>query len=296
MQRPFRFGVVSGGFSSRAGWIALARKAEALGYSSLLMPDRPSMGGLAPLTALGVAAQATTTLRVGSYVFCNDYRHPALLAREAATLDILSDGRCELGLGAGVSSGDYRQFGMPFDDAGTRVGRFEEALQIIKQAFTQEMVNLSGKYYTISEMKGLPRPVQKPHPPIMMGSGGKRMLSIAGRLADIVGPTHKYTAQGSIDPADEPIEQKIAWIRDAAGPRFEQIELCQTTYHIVLTDSAINSAAPAGGPPIPRTPMSTEQAVEQLEEQRRRYGFSYIQIFDGQMENFSPVVARLAGK
>ena len=296
MQRPFRFGVVSGGFSSRAEWIALACKAEGLGYSTLLMADRPSMGGLAPLTALAVAAQATTTLRIGSYVFCNDYRHPALLAREAATLDILSDGRCELGLGAGVSSGDYRQLGMPFDDAGTRVGRLEEALLIIKLAFTQEMVNFSGKYYTISEMKGLPRPVQKPYPPLMIGSGGKRMLSIAGRLVDAVGPTHKYIASGIVDPADEPIEQKIAWVKDAAGPRFDQIELCQAAYHIVITDSTAKSGAPGGGPPIQRTPMSTEQAVEQLEEQRQRYGFSYIQLFDGQMENFAPVVARLAGK
>ncbi len=295
LQRPFRFGVVSGGFSSRAGWIGLARKAEELGYSSLLMADRPSMGGLAPITALAVAAQATTTLRIGSYVFCNDYRHPALLAREAATLDILSDGRCELGLGAGVSSGDYKQLGMTFDDAGTRVGRLEEALQIIKMAFTQEMVNFSGRYYTISEMKGLPRPVQQPHPPLIMGSGGKRMLSIAGRLADVIGPTHRYTAQGGIDPTDEPLEQKIAWIQDAAGARFEQIELCGIAYHIVITDSATQSGAP-GGPPIPRTPMSTAQAIEQLEGQRQRYGFSYIQVFDGQMENFAPVVAQLAGK
>jgi probable F420-dependent oxidoreductase len=293
MQRPFRFGVVSGGTESRADWVALARRAEALGYSSLLMPDRPSLGSFAPFTAMAIAAQATTTLRVGSHVFCNDYRHPALLARETATLDILSDGRCELGLGAGVSAEDYRQLGLPFDDAGTRVGRLEEALQIIKQAFTQEMVNFSGKYYTVTEMKGSPRPVQKPHPPIIIGSGGRRMLSIAGRLADCIAPTPKFTAQGP-DPNDVPLEEKVAWVRKAAGARFEQLELCQTVFYIAITGGAEINRLP--GAPMPQRPMSIDQAVEHLEGLRQRYGFSYIQIFQGQVENFAPVVARLAGK
>src|SRR6266516_1377314 len=139
MHKPFRFGVVVSHAPSHTAWITTARRVEELGYASLLMPDRPSIGGLAPLTALAVAAEATTTLRVGSYVFCNDYRHPVLLAREAATLDLLSEGRFELGLGAGVGPTEFQQLGLPFPSS--RVGHLAEALQLIKQLFTEEMVN-----------------------------------------------------------------------------------------------------------------------------------------------------------
>ena len=144
MYRPFRFGVVVANAPSGTAFVALARRAEELGYTTLLMPDRV-ITGLAPLTALAVAAEATTSLRVGSYVFCNDYRHPALLAKEVATLDFLSDGRFELGLGAGVGPFDYQQLGLPFDEGNERVDRFEEALSVIKKLFTGESVNFSGK-------------------------------------------------------------------------------------------------------------------------------------------------------
>jgi len=294
MHRAFRFGVVTGGTPASSTWITLARRAEELGYATLLMPDR-TLTDLAPLTALAVAAQATTTLRVGSYVFCNDFRHPALLAKEVATLDLLSEGRFELGLGAGVGPDNYRQLGLPFESAGTRVSRLEEALLIIKRLFTEESVNFSGKYYTITEMKGVPKPVQKPHPPIFIGSAGKRLLSIAAREADIIAPTSRWSPQGT-DPTDAPLEQKVEWIREAAGERFARMELSQSTYYIMITDSHADIVSQAGGPPIPKTPMSIEQTVEHLLEQRERYGFSYIQVYEGQMENFAPVVARLAGK
>src|SRR6266567_529357 len=152
MYRPFRFGVVIANALSRTAFVTLARRAEELGYTTLLMPDR-TITGLAPLTALAIAAEATTSLRVGSYVFCNDYRHPALLAKEVATLDFLSGGRFELGLGAGVGPFDYQQVGLPFEDAGTRVGRLEEALSIIKRFFTEERVNFTGRHYKITEMR-----------------------------------------------------------------------------------------------------------------------------------------------
>src|SRR5882757_6903570 len=146
-KKAFRFGVVTGGHTSRSAWIALAQRVEALGYSSLLVPDVLGTP-IATITALAVAATATTKLRIGSYVFVNDYRHPALLAREIATLDHLSDGRVELGLGAGNWPLDYQQIGIPFDKAGVRVSRFAEGLSIIKQFFTSETVNFSGEYYT----------------------------------------------------------------------------------------------------------------------------------------------------
>ena len=295
MHRPFRFGVVTAYAQSHTAWITTARRVEELGYATLLMPDRLSIGSLAPLTALAVAAQATTSLRIGSYVFCNEYRHPVLLAREAATLDLLSGGRFELGLGAGVGPSEFQQMGLPFANAGTRVGRLEEALQIMKQLFTEETVSFTGKYYTITEMKGNIRPVQQPHLPLLVAGAGERMLKLAAREANIIAIGSKITAQG-VDPTDPTMEQKIAWIKEAAGERFADLELSQTIYDMMITDSGTDLSTQAGGPPIPKRPMSTEQAVAHLLEQRDRYGFSYLQVYEGQMENFAPVVARLAGK
>src|SRR6266704_753527 len=154
MARPFRFGVVEAHAPSRTAWVTIARRVEELGYATLLIPDRTNAGSLAPTPALAVAASATTSLRVGSYVLCYGYRHPVLLAREAATLDLLTDGRFELGLGAGVSSTEFEQMGIPFAGAGVRVGQLKETIQVMKQLFTEDLVNFSGKYYTITGMKG----------------------------------------------------------------------------------------------------------------------------------------------
>ena len=295
MQRPFRFGVVAAYAPSHTAWISTARRAEELGYATLLMPDRANIGSLAPLTALAVAAEATTVLRVGSYVLCNEYRHPVLLAREAATLDLLSEGRFELGLGAGVGAAEFQQLGIPFANAGTRVGRLEETLQLIKHLFTEESVNFSGKYYTITEMKGYPRPVQKPRLPLLVAGAGERMLKVAAREADIIAIGSKITERGA-DPTDATLEQKIAWIKEAAGERFADLELSQTIYDMMITDSGTALSSQAGGPPIPKRPLSTEQAIAHLVEQRDHYGLSYLQVYEGQMENFAPVVARLTGK
>lgn len=282
MKKAFRFGVVTGGHPSGSAWIALAQRVEELGYSSLLLPDVLGTP-LATITALAVAATATTKLRVGSYVCVNDYRHPALLAREIATLDQLSDGRVELGLGAGNWSHEYQQLGIPFDQAGTRVSRFAEGLSIIKAFFTAEIVNFSGTYYTIAELRSLPRPRQQPHPPILIGSSGRRMLTLAAREADIILPT-------------PPSEEKISWIREAAGERFEDLELGQAAFGIEVTDSPKATAPPFQGMPIEAQPMTTEQAVEYLLGQRERLGISYIQIQERQLENFAPVAARLHSK
>ena len=295
MYRPFRFSVVITNASSRTAFVTLARKAEELGYATLLMPDR-TITGLAPLTALAIAAEATTSLRVGSYVFCNDYRHPALLAKEVATLDFLSGGRFELGLGAGAGPFDYQQLGLPFDKGDERVDRFEEALSVIKKLFTEESVNFSGRHYTIKEMQGLPRPIQKPHPPFVIGGAGKRMLSLAAREVDSISIIFKLPIQG-IDADNENLEQKLAWVREAAGTRSSRLELSQLAYVLAISEGRTDRGFEEDGPPIPRVMMSTGQAVEHLLEQRERYGFSYIPVYGGkQMENFAPIVARLAGK
>lgn len=295
MYRPFRFGVVVANAPSGTAFVSLARRAEELGYATLLMPDRV-ITGLAPLTALAVAAEATTSLRVGSYVFCNDYRHPALLAKEGATLDFLSGGRFELGLGAGVGPFGYQQLGLPFEKGDERVDRFEEALSVIKKLFTEESVHFSGKHYTITGMKGLPRPIQKPHPPIAIGATGKRMLSLAAREANSISVMYRLPAHG-IDASNEALEQQLMWVREAAGERFESLELGQLSYVLAINDNRIDGDVEGDGPPLPRILMSAGQAMEHLLEQRERYGFSYIPVYGGaQMENFAPVVARLAGK
>ncbi|MHB8600596.1 MAG: TIGR03621 family F420-dependent LLM class oxidoreductase [Ktedonobacteraceae bacterium] len=295
MHHPFRFGVTAASATSHAAWVATARRTEELGYSTLLIPDRTTVGSLAPMPALAVAAEATTMLRIGSFVFCNEYRHPVMLAREAATLDLLSGGRFELGLGAGVSADESQRMGMPFANAGTRVGHLEETLQLMKLLFTEETVNFSRQYYTITELKGNIRPVQQPHPPLLIAGAGERMLKLAAREANIIAIGSKITMQRK-DPTDASLEQKLAWIKDAAGQREAGLELSQTIYDLEITDSRTGLPAQTGGWFVPKRPLSTEEAVAHLVDQRERYGFSYLQVSQGQMENFAPVVARLTGK
>jgi alkanesulfonate monooxygenase SsuD/methylene tetrahydromethanopterin reductase-like flavin-dependent oxidoreductase (luciferase family) len=157
-----------------------------------------------------------------------------LLAKGVATLDVLSDGRFELGLGAGIGPWDYQQLGMPFEDARTRVSRLQESLAILKGLFTQESVTFSGKYYTISGMKGLPRPIQQPHPPIVMGCAGKRMLSLAAREANGISLMFRVSPQDVAGP-NALLEQQLAWVREAAGERFAHLELSQLAYTITIT-------------------------------------------------------------
>lgn len=290
MHRPFRFSIIGTRLDAN-DWVILARRAEALGYSTLLAADRPPLGGLAPLTSLTYAAATTTSLRVGTSVLVNDYRHPVLLAHEAATLDVFSQGRLQLGLGVGNWPGDYEKMGIPFESAGSRLNCLEEALAIIKAMFTGEMVNFSGKHYTTREAKGL-KSFQQPHPPIFMGGAGKRMLQLAAREADIVNIAPRMTAQG-VDPTDateEAIAQKVVWVREAAGERFAHLELCMLAFHLTIDDDQTRGQEhPAGA-------MSVDQVVNHLLEQRERYGFSSLLLLDGQMESFAPVVARLNGK
>ncbi|MFL5652824.1 MAG: TIGR03621 family F420-dependent LLM class oxidoreductase [Ktedonobacteraceae bacterium] len=280
--KAFRFGVVGANAPSRSAWIALAQRIEELGYSSLFVPDALGYPN-SSLSALAVAATATTKLRVGSFMFVNDYRHPALLAKEIATLDRLSDGRVELGLGAGNNPFDFQQLGIPFDQAGVRVSRFVEGFSLIKQFFSGETVNFSGKYYTTTELHPVPTPVQQPHPPILIGSQGRRTLTLAAREANII----------VLMP---PIEEKLAWIREAAGERFEHLEFGQPAVGIEVTEGPPATALAPRGMQVAARRMSTQQAVEHFLEQREHYGISYIQVVEGQLENFLPVLAHLNGK
>src|SRR5689334_20910954 len=226
--RPFRFGVSVHGSRSGAEWRGIARQAEELGYSTLLMPDH--LGDqLSPIPALVAAADATSTLRVGSLVFDNDFRHPVMLAKESATLDVLSGGRLELGMGAGWMKPEYEQAGIPFEKPGVRIEKLEESVKIVKGLFADGPVNFAGRHYTITGLEGSPKPVQRPRPPIHIGGGGQRLLTLAAREADIVGFIPRARPDGKsqdvTDGTPEALEQKLTWVREAAGARFADLEL-----------------------------------------------------------------------
>lgn len=316
VQRPFRFGVIAERMPASAReWRALARRIESLGYATLLLRDHfvaePFGDQFAPIAALTAAACATTTLRIGTLVIDNDYRHPVVLAKEAATLDLLSDGRFELGLGAGWMRDEYERAGMSFDPPGVRISRLEEALYIVKGLFSGEPLTYSGAHYAISNLSSFPRPIQRPHPPILVGGGGKRLLSIAGREADIIGILNSSVASGSLsnspsDLAPESVAQKIDWVRQAAGERFRQIELSQVI-SVVLTENQYHAAetfASARGwggisaeqvLAMPSVYIGTPgQVAAQMHRRRERYGFSYFVVADEDVEAFAPVVALLA--
>ena len=195
----------------------------------------------------------------------------------------------------GVSPDEFQHMGLPFPNAGARVGQLEETLQLLKLLFTEETVNFNGNYYTVTDLKGFIRPVQQPHPPLLIAGAGERMLKLAAREANIIAIGSKISAQGR-DPSDPSLEQKTAWIKEVSGPRAADLELSQTIYDLEITDSKAALLAQTGGWVVSKRPYSIEQAVELLLEQREHYGFSYLQIQAAQMENFAPVVARLAGK
>lgn len=310
MAKPFRFGVQCSKARDASQWARVARKAEDLGFSTLFMPDHFG-DQLAPVPALMAAADATTTLRVGTLVFDNDYKHPAVLAKEVATLDVLSGGRVELGLGAGWMRSDYEQLGIPYDEPKVRVDRFVEGLAIVKGLLRGETVTHAGEHYSITALPGLPVPVQRPHPPVLIGGGGKRMLTIAAREADIVGVNPQIpsghvdmsSAQDSLAPA---YDRKVAWVREAAGDRIDDIELNCLLFFVAPTDdrdgTATNLSPLFGITPeemldVPIALMGTvDQMCDTLEARRERWGLSYICVQGDAMDAIAPVIERLDGK
>lgn len=316
-QRPFRFGVINERMSTRQEWISKARQAEDRGYATFLLRDHfirePFGDQFAPIAALMSAADATTSLRIGSLVLDNDYRHPVVLAKEAATLDVLSNGRFELGLGAGWLHEEYEQAGITFETPGVRISRMEEALHVLKGLFTDEPVTYTGKHYTITNLTSFPKPIQKPYPPILIGGGGKRILSIAGREADTIGILNSSLTSGTLEDEVEglssaTVEKKLHWVRQGAGARFPEIELSMVIT-LMITDNQRNGieelARKRGwrGIAIERIldmPSvfvgSAEQIAEQMLKRRERFGISYYIVTDEEMEAFAPIVRLLSSK
>jgi probable F420-dependent oxidoreductase len=297
IEHPFRFGVVAAQTRSGEEWADKARRIESMGYSTLVMPDG-LRHTLAPLPALAAAAAATRSLRLGTYVIANDFRNPVLLAKEAATLDVLSDGRFELGLGVGrpAAAEDNRMLGLPFDPGKVRVDRLAEALALIKPLLAGERATARGRHYAAVDAEIAPRPVQQPRPPILVAGWGRRLLTLAGREADII-------ALGA--PATEPeaaIAQRVEWIKEATGPRFAQLELNLSlmavgeqvpawvsrqmglTAHDLLEAGAVTALI-----------GTTDEMSETLARRRDTLGISYLVVSEEMMETLAPVVERLAG-
>jgi len=308
--RPFRFGVSVRSTGSRAELVDTARKLEDLGYSVLAVPDHLT-DLLAPMPTLVSAAAATKRLRVATMVLNNDFRHPVVAAREAATVDVLSDGRFELGLGGGNLKSDYDEPGLVFDPGVTRVERLGEAVVIAKRLLEGESVTFAGRHYRVTNHTIHPLPVQRPRPPIFIGGSAPRLLALAAKEADIVGLTGIAFRRGGAvrDISDwkaAVVDERVRLVREVAGERYARLEVNALVQRVVVTDDRRKAAEELGhrwqqlGPDdlleSPYVLIGTiEQIIEDLRERRDRWGISYYVIFEPYIDAFAPVVARLAG-
>ncbi len=316
--RPFRFlGEATTEVVDGRRLAADARRAEGMGYSVLVISDH-LVEQLAPVPVLATIAAATERIRLGTFVFNNDLRHPAVLAQELASLDVLSGGRLEIGIGAGWNRPEYAAIGLPFESVGTRVSRLAESIAVLKGSFADGPFSFAGEHYTIVDHDGQPKPVQRPHPPLLLGGGGRRLLSLAGREADIVGLAPRILADDAGELHADPrsltaaaAAEKIGWIREAAGPRFATLEL--NTYPsggpIVVTDHARTEAEARADRLRQRTGVgiSADELLEsphtfigsidglarKFVELRERFGIS--SFMTGGIDELAPVVERLAG-
>jgi len=278
----------------------------------LLVPDHLT-DLLAPFPALAAAAAATTRLRIGTGVLNNDFRHPVLTAREAATLDVLSDGRFELGLGAGHMRSEYEQTGLSFDPGSARVERLGEAVVIVKRLLEGERVTFAGRHYHVTDHTIHPRPVQRPRPPIFIGGNAPRLIEVAAKEADVVGLTGIAFRRGGTDPDMSDfraaiVDQCMAFVRAAVGARVERLELSALVQRVIVTDdrrkAAEELATGRWGALTPDDVLATpyvlvgtiDEMVDQLRAGRERWGFSYVMTHESFMDALAPVVARLAGR
>jgi probable F420-dependent oxidoreductase len=304
---PFRFGIQCRAAADGPAWRRLARTAEDLGWSTLTLPDHFE-AAFAPTPALMAAADATTTLHVGTMVFANDYRHPVVLAKEAATLDVLTGGRFELGIGAGWMTTDYQQAGMALHRPAVRIERLAEALRVLRALWSDAPCTFDGAHYRVAGLDGRPSPLTPGGPPIVIGGGGERVLRLAAREADVVG-VNVNLAAGVIDSraigfgTAGATDEKLSWIREAADGRDPEVHV---RIHLAMVtddrDRVIEQLAPAFGLSAAQaleTPHAligdVSQICDQLVERRERWGISYLGLSADQLEPFAPVIARLAG-
>ena len=320
-KKPFRFSWQAYDANSAADWRNKAQTAEAEGFSAFHLADHYLGPGpaadashppqvLAAVPAMAMAAEATSTLKIGCRVFCCSYRPAAVLVKEAMTIDFLSEGRLEFGLGAGWIEGEYDAIGVPYDDIGRRIDRLEETLEIAKAHRSGGVMNIDHPQARAVGFEGAPRPVGPV--PIMIGGGSPRVLRLAGREADIASINFNNKAGrmdrdnvASLSTADGTMS-KINWIKQGAADRFDDIEIEIGVYFAAVTDNQKQTAEAMGRElgmdldtflNFPHALVgSIDYMCEELERRRELYGFSYVSILDRCADGFAPVVARLAGK
>ena len=311
--RPFTF---LAGFQAVADGKTLAaeaRRAEAMGFHALVVPDH-LIEQLSPIPALATIAAATDHLRIASFVHNNDLRHPAVLAQDLASLDVLSGGRLDVAIGAGWNKPEYDAIGLPFEPTPVRQARLEESIAVLKGCFGDGPFSYTGEHYTITDLDGYPKPVQRPHPPFLIGGGGRRTLALAGREADIVGLAPRILSGQRSDPSSLTLAaaaEKIEWVREAAGDRFDDLVLnvYPSTWPITITDDPRAEAARVidhlrGRNPVDLTVDevlesphlfigNTESFVEKFQMLRERLGIT--SFMTGDIDELAPVVELLAG-
>jgi probable F420-dependent oxidoreductase len=304
---PFRFSVMAGSAADGPSWVALARRAEALGYDAFMVPDHLGRQ-FAPIAALATVAAATTRIRIAPFVFANDFRHPLILAGEAATLDVLSGGRLLLGMGAGWRVTDYRQLGMPYEEPRVRVDRLVESVRIVKRLMTGEAVTHNGNHYHLDRARLAPLPVQRPHPPFIIGGGGPRMLRFAAREADVVGLLPQFDPRGRpivAQATDSATRTKATLVREAAGDRWGSLDLNVLVFYAGLVGgregvlASARNAAFAGAVSLVGTPYvlhGTPARVRDILLRRRdAWGLNSYTFSAGSMESMAPIVEALTG-
>jgi len=311
--RPFRFLAEAGSIVAGDALAATAKRAEAMGYSVLMVTDH-LIEQLAPIPAMTGMAAATSRLRVGTFVLDNEFRHPAVLAQDLATVDVLSGGRLEVGIGAGWNKPEFDHIGLAFEPVPARVARLVEAVAVLKGCFADGPFSFAGEHYTITDYDGQPKPIQKPHPPFLIGGGGRRTLELAGREADIVGLAPRTLVGERTDPRSITLAaaaEKIEWVRAAAGDRFDSLEfnVYPSSSPVIITDHARAEAAKVRDRLLQRTgyELSEEEILEsphvfigsvdglvaKIQDLRERLGIS--SFMTGEIDDLAPVVDRLVG-
>jgi len=307
MERKIRFATQSGGQPTGAEWLARAKRLEDIGYATLSMPDHMVGGAWSNLPALAAAAAVTTRLRLGNLVLDNDFRNPVVLAREFATLDVISNGRVEIGLGAGWFDRDYQGTGIPFDRGRIRVARLAEAVTLMKRLFTEDEVSFEGAYYRTIRSECRPKTVEQPRPPFLIAAGGPQILEVAGREADIVAiipPGAGVRPPAPDDVAVSGVLRQIDVVRKAAGARFDEIEL-SCFVDVTLTDDREKTIAelaekskvdPAAlGSSAYRGIGTLDQVREHIVRVRRETGITYFCLRGPHVEELAQIVRDLSG-
>jgi probable F420-dependent oxidoreductase len=311
--RPFRFLAGATEPVSAREFAERVRRAEAYGFDTLVFPDH-LVEQLAPVPAMAMVATLSDRLRVAPFVLNNDLRHPAVLGHDLATLDLLSDGRLDVAIGAGWNRPEYEAIGISYDRPATRIDRLEEGIAVLKGYFGDAPFSFAGEHYTISELDGHPKPVQRPHPPFMIGGGGRRVLELAAREAQIVGLAPRAGREGRGDSASitwEATVEKVGWVRQAAGDRFTQLELNVYPSRVEprITDdarAALRVAADEIGARLGERPDeadlrdsphiwigSLEELTEKALRLRAELGISSLML--GEVDELAPLVERLSG-